>query len=454
MSSFQPPISSTETRQTCLEQEHEFFSIPPARRVPAEILEKIFSIICLPEFGGYSLDIDENREEKTIPSVAPTLALSQVSSRWRQTAKGFPKLWSSIKVCLSDFTVVGMGAEPLLGLYLTRSQEHPVDLKFVYFEPHRDPSIRDVLLPHLRHVVKLDISKAEPQERSIPVPEWLAQGLSDAAKLAELRLDHNHLHYIRAPYHQLTSLQILNVICEPLTPTLRFCTKLRALQITGSSRILPSRFDHIQLPHLRHLSLSCPHETHFTWHINHLTLPSLVSLEIISPSLRSFARTLELIHRSSCRLSQLVLKMSVIDVLDAALTEFLWACPELSQLQVHILKDVSKKEGPKTFTHQLLDVLSHSPRAVAPKLVELSVLEEDEAIDSESADTLLDMSETRLGAFDAGLIGELVPSPRWDLRFGGLSVCTADVLEAFNARLEKLAEKGFACSIEWAETLV
>ncbi|KAF7329438.1 F-box domain-containing protein [Mycena kentingensis (nom. inval.)] len=92
--------------------------VSPCRRLPAEILRKIF-MDCLPENSTAAYE----------PGSAPLL-LGRVCSRWRDVAHGTPELWASIHVPFSFFAREVDRTEAL-DAWLSRSGTRPLTLSIV-----------------------------------------------------------------------------------------------------------------------------------------------------------------------------------------------------------------------------------------------------------------------------------------------------------------------------------
>ncbi|KAF7329428.1 hypothetical protein MKEN_00204900 [Mycena kentingensis (nom. inval.)] len=92
--------------------------VSPCRRVPAEILQKIF-MDCLPEDSAAAYE----------PASAPLL-LGRVCSQWRDVAHGTPELWASLHVPFSFFAREVDRTEAL-DAWLSRSGTRPLSLSIV-----------------------------------------------------------------------------------------------------------------------------------------------------------------------------------------------------------------------------------------------------------------------------------------------------------------------------------
>ncbi|KAK1218535.1 hypothetical protein PQX77_018778 [Marasmius sp. AFHP31] len=98
------------------------------RRIPTEIWEQIFGLICCPP-DEYSLCVSikgEYRGKSGQPAItfkcdAPLLVISHVHARWRRIAIGSPSLWDSLSFRISRFRIPPL-VHGLVEMYLARSQ--------------------------------------------------------------------------------------------------------------------------------------------------------------------------------------------------------------------------------------------------------------------------------------------------------------------------------------------
>ncbi|KAF9263963.1 hypothetical protein L218DRAFT_958798 [Marasmius fiardii PR-910] len=98
------------------------------RRIPAEIWEKIFSILCL-SLHKHSIDIAQRydlAQSESLLLQTPAILISQVCSHWNAITKGTPSIWASIRANIDN---PPSNAIIPLQLYLLRSQGYPLDLQ-------------------------------------------------------------------------------------------------------------------------------------------------------------------------------------------------------------------------------------------------------------------------------------------------------------------------------------
>ncbi|KAK1222800.1 hypothetical protein PQX77_014326 [Marasmius sp. AFHP31] len=106
------------------------------RRVPPEIWELVFSILCLSLYEySFNLDYDKTTPfgDNGWPVIfeTPSLTVSHVCSRWRNIANSCSRLWSSLSVQLT----VPVDPMPLLETYLRRSKTHLLSLSLFLDHP-------------------------------------------------------------------------------------------------------------------------------------------------------------------------------------------------------------------------------------------------------------------------------------------------------------------------------
>ncbi|KAK7051602.1 hypothetical protein VNI00_004581 [Paramarasmius palmivorus] len=312
--------------------------ISPIRRLPNEILYKIFAMVCRGKHG-YGLDIVA---QGTL--FAPTLYLTHVSCHWRQVVNASARLWCSMRICGHS------SALALLRHYLTMSKECPLNIEFIWTTVK---GVFNILMPHLSRIERLSfhwnhtvfdgISVSElPSFASLrflnwnhttmdSLPAWFTDAFRTAPNLTDLTIyyapDANEL-----PYHQLTRLEVWGYRdWRSLITTLRLCRRLQHLKVellAGSENDLHD--SQVELPMLRHLSVSS-NARHGSG-IDVFTLPSLITIyarDILS--LEPFTR---LIHRSGCSLVKFRFAHSPAHHSSSTeIHEFLSKCPRLTELK-------------------------------------------------------------------------------------------------------------------------
>ncbi|KIK57534.1 hypothetical protein GYMLUDRAFT_98622 [Collybiopsis luxurians FD-317 M1] len=90
----------------------------PIRKVPSEVLLRIFA---------HAASNTTNQITSKKLETLPALSISWVSSHWRRLAKSCPALWSHIRV---DPHCATPTDDPILDLYLSLSQSHPLYVEF------------------------------------------------------------------------------------------------------------------------------------------------------------------------------------------------------------------------------------------------------------------------------------------------------------------------------------
>ncbi|KAK1222799.1 hypothetical protein PQX77_014325 [Marasmius sp. AFHP31] len=225
--------------------------ISAQRRIPLEIWELVFSILCL-SLHEYSFSLDNNRNAPWVdgwPAVfeTPALTVSHVCSRWRNIANSCSRLWSSISVQLTARPRVD--PMPLLETYLRRSKTHLLSLSLsldpdeghtlygdltwkqkmawkllgsqfgrcrelaIGFDSTDEmPHLEGIELPNLISYRHLAHSSFVPQSlvQQTDQPGWFWPYVLSAPKLIDLTLE-DFLPLSWLPYRQLTSMTIRHI---------------------------------------------------------------------------------------------------------------------------------------------------------------------------------------------------------------------------------------------------
>ncbi|KAF9261809.1 hypothetical protein L218DRAFT_869272, partial [Marasmius fiardii PR-910] len=117
-------LRQMEDKQRNLETriEQRRCAVSVQRRVPIELWNEIFAIVCS-EGRGHSLEMCG---EKNLVLMNPII-LGQVCSRWRDIAVSSPRLWASISVEI-DATFIS-GAERIIQTFIENAGTYPLDLE-------------------------------------------------------------------------------------------------------------------------------------------------------------------------------------------------------------------------------------------------------------------------------------------------------------------------------------
>ncbi|KAK7051606.1 hypothetical protein VNI00_004585 [Paramarasmius palmivorus] len=465
--------------------------LAPIRRLPIDILERIFSWVSSPD---YSLNIHPYTSSWAygfrVPPKTPTIALTHICQHWRQVINESPQLWSSISISIPSERKDAI--EHMLGLHLARSKECALDISLSasYFGKDNPDhtttlAVLDMLYPHFYRIADLDIwipagaFEAAPHPLSLPsllsfhasltlLPEWFRVVLLHAPRLTSIHVDALPYQTQMIPYHQLTVLDVLRVeFFTDLLSALRLCTSLRSLKFgTAFAGNPDTRHGPQELASLCHLSFnSFADKNPIPVILRSFKLPQLASLnvhvgsqntqEFSSASLIPF---IDLIHRSRCSLRHFALDIPCLHLPGAEIREFLHLCPKLVRLRVDMFRlDGEGARNQDTVVYQFLDILRTSlPDAqtlLNPNLAEVTLRETLYArIDHTTAFALLDMIEARR---DLGLVISKSKRVRQSLTFDinlGMKPqeVSPEVVEAVDARILKLADKGVKCCIAWA----
>ncbi|KAF7326130.1 hypothetical protein MKEN_00464500 [Mycena kentingensis (nom. inval.)] len=262
-------------------------STPPIDKIPPEILSKIF-VLCLP-----------SSPEPPLLSKAPLL-LGTVCSRWRAIALATPALWATLK--LRD---TSRAANSILTTWLLRAGAVPLDYdltatsagggRHLLLQPlialharWRDvsftfsvdayasfQSVCGCSFPVLRRL-SLCIMSAVTDSHMRSFGEVPPLDLLDAPLLQELKVVPLTSKHLRAPWAQLTRLEIIGETLADDLSLLRQCPALIHLILHNYGRNAPEMPpDPVVLPHLQSIRLASLELLSFlilpaltTWHVN------------------------------------------------------------------------------------------------------------------------------------------------------------------------------------------
>ncbi|KAL0581238.1 hypothetical protein V5O48_000826 [Marasmius crinis-equi] len=297
------------------------------RRLPVEILDEIFTEVCLgTRDDDYALSIHPGSTEDIL---APTVTLSQVCSRWREITHDLPHLWSTLSI---NIYRILKDVNPLIQLYSKNARDTPLDIflqdsgRDCGSGPEDDPmgylgkfgcAAYRLVMKQLHRCRKLKID-LQPKILSIAVDPWFQLNLSfprletfhngldddddddnmveapdwfrDALYYKAPKLVHAETHYLtsltetifRCPV--LTSLKVTVCLSPELLGVFLFESPLlQRLEIEdlNFSDINPFLAPpHVVLPALRTLSLTSGYAYDMAVIFRSVTLPSLDSLTI------------------------------------------------------------------------------------------------------------------------------------------------------------------------------
>ncbi|KAK7032082.1 hypothetical protein VNI00_013451 [Paramarasmius palmivorus] len=364
-------LEQLEAKQSMLQGRvmkcRDFTSI--RRRLPIEIWDEVFSLICL--IDGFSLSLPATCGDGS--AGATTLTLSQVCSLWRDVVTNTPKLWSSFALSITKISVPIQG---LLSHYLRRSANHPLKIRAY----HRDRGIYEdeedsdddllaaavgkhgiiafrMLMSHCTRFQELELAFDNwdildylcnsrtrisfPELRSLTFRAtiggtgrafWFWKEACTAPNLVALRSDKWEEYMSRS----LVSLELDRWPHLLTFEQLGASTKLECLSIElfqGSATLSPVNFPRLQSLFLRRV------DCHLDWFFGFVTLPSLVHLKIkyIFPRQpTALTSIVEMIQRSRCSLRTLEIACPGSQVRGSFkfVVDVLQVCPELTRLEV------------------------------------------------------------------------------------------------------------------------
>lgn len=285
----------------------------PVRRVPAEVLGKIFlRCQCINE-TLYPPNKVSSLDTRQMPWV-----LAQVSSRWRAVSLGYKRLWSSI--CITGTTQSNVAEssqrEFCLAAQLDRSANYPLTVTISSLGRLVDPALIQIVVSSSPRWRKLSLNVPLSMISSLLPIEGRLQGLEALYARLPLLTDY-------PPYTQqfgnvpgtlfdtmfLSAPQLMTVVCRgwgtlcssPRVPSsqishLDLVDWLPSRELFGMLRLLPqiqrlkcTAIDHcdttppspVQLDHLQVLLIVFL-TSHGSFPLGHLVLPSLVSLAVKS----------------------------------------------------------------------------------------------------------------------------------------------------------------------------
>ncbi|KAL0566120.1 hypothetical protein V5O48_015898 [Marasmius crinis-equi] len=467
--------ASEDTARTCQS------ALSTCRHVPAELLEIIFSALCL-SLHEYSLQIKHDDEEKTPTISTPTLALSQVCSRWRAIARASPRLWSSISV---EITELPLGIDAVLELYFTYADSHPLNFRIVRVYDtlapqlslgdraiwrvistritrcksltlgvsHLDlPEITNLSFPHLESFLQESAIRGTGDDEVM----WLWRAIGEAPRLTKAGVwNVNRM----LPYSQLTSLSLHFPMAEQvllLFEVLPTCTRLVDLSLRCVDLdIDPSAFEPVEVP-ASFRKLSIHHKGYFSFRsrgsilstiFHNLRMPSLVSFEmeclVWPPSIQVLAEHSPLIQRVDLTLCA----SDKYDLTPYPPVQFLRSMPNVTYLDLSTQladsssvededegEDEEEKHRSLSFGDRLLSTVLFSFAAEStffPKLEVLSLRLSDVSLDSETVEKVLAAVSARYSSFGCHPLKEIRVSP-----------CPRDASNANRPQLESVVGSG------------
>ncbi|KAK7461793.1 hypothetical protein VKT23_008225 [Stygiomarasmius scandens] len=125
-------LSKLSRQRDCLERYREEYLtlLSPIRRLPAEILSKIFQYHCQTPMllrGRYRTSRPSKQEGGIMQ--APALYLSHVCSFWRELSFSISSLWASLDIDFDMFDTLSYGQKRILHIFLDNSCSSPLTVK-------------------------------------------------------------------------------------------------------------------------------------------------------------------------------------------------------------------------------------------------------------------------------------------------------------------------------------
>ncbi|KAJ4477421.1 hypothetical protein J3R30DRAFT_217899 [Lentinula aciculospora] len=390
--------------------------LSPIRRIPSELLLRIFVFFC-----------HQNDLSSYEPGDAAALTVGAVCTRWRQLAVSQPTLWANLKIQFDEIDETSEDETKLAAqltfrveLHLLRSQNQPLSLhlnpltadhpaliliasesrrwrRLIYsgddFGLDWNNSFQSLPLPMLETV---DFEDSETCDGQSPPLEAFAQ----APNIRELSIhsfiiDENVAATFNTAWVKLTDLSYhLFDNLEGFLSTLNYCSKLRRLTVSGeNSDLVPvySIRSHliVSLYILNSASPPSEHDSMLECLLSSLTLPDLTNLVLLhnghveEPFLMPFLILEDFFRRSRCALSSLNIEQ--ICITDTEMVALLAHLPCLQELTC---EDPDDGYSPITmpFVRSLhtweRDSLHHSIEPLVPKLRSLTLKVHNKGFDS------------------------------------------------------------------------
>ncbi|KAK0240971.1 hypothetical protein EDD85DRAFT_385875 [Armillaria nabsnona] len=225
-------ISLAEQKVDALRQERQTICdvitqtkrlLNPVRRLPAEILLRIFNLTtAFPISHSFSIEGDDEGWN-FYPTENMLWAIEGVCKQWNKVAVSFPELWSFINVIVTDDNFCddarGIAYARRLGLQLDRSKNHLLSLS-IWNDVHRSTftklptAIATILFSFSTRVERLHLylpadmfANMPPYHFSLPSMVYLCLFPTDVGVID----DYHGLDLFRCP--SLRSLRIVDVLC-------------------------------------------------------------------------------------------------------------------------------------------------------------------------------------------------------------------------------------------------
>ncbi|KAK7044114.1 hypothetical protein VNI00_007831 [Paramarasmius palmivorus] len=326
--------------------------LSPIRRLPVEVIEKIFAQTCLGDGAEeFSLDIHSVDREKEYSSyigrrgffkrsVAITCVLSQVSHHWRKVTTASPRLWSSLSL---DVTKMDKGHAALINLYVLNSASYPLNLSlygkkwgYDYFQhDNQNDAINE--LGHtgftvLRSLIQNALHRCSQLRYNFPNDDLLAfvgtgtptqftfpflSHFCDCTSRARVNPDS---HWFWQSIKTAPQLNRLTIEKYAVPKVDYFPKRLRSLHIKGRDSGLPSieGIGSLSLPHLRSMVIDTPSLSDVDEFFAALYVPSLssVKLDILPSGTLNFLHVVDGVHMANTQSLQSMLQRSHIQDLD------------------------------------------------------------------------------------------------------------------------------------------
>ena len=378
----------------------------PVRRLPAEILSKIFL-----HFVNEDLETDE--DESSIDPTSMIWRLPRISQLWRFSALSFRRLWSTVGIVLTQ--QLNKRTQFMLSMQLHRSGSHPLSVS-IYAKSDNfalEHPLLQVLLPtserwndFLLYMPMSSYKKIPPWITSFPqltsLHIWFinynpeVDQISDSG-VADIVLASPNIQSMWAAPDLLSKMpipvgQIEEFYCVSSSSASQCLEGLRPLlHLRGcgfgfyhdmDTNMETQEFAEVHLPHLRKLIIHTErYKPSPIFLLKYLQLPALDHLDL--DQLSSIDNLLHFLERSQCRLTRLRLSGSAITDIDCILV--FKAIPSLTFLTLHC---------PAAYTKKLLESLGDGEARLLPSLKFFEIVVDTEGPEWRQED-LLEFKESR-----------------------------------------------------------
>ncbi|KAK7461794.1 hypothetical protein VKT23_008226 [Stygiomarasmius scandens] len=274
-------LTKLSRQRDCLERYREEYLtlLSPIRRLPAEILSKIFQYHCQTPMFLQGARISHRisglfKQEEGITQ-APALYLSHVCSFWRELSFSIPSLWASLDIDIDIFNPLSYGQRRILHTFLDNSCSSPLTVKLKVGLDYSTEFVFGVLVQHSH---RWQTATWEPSGGyySIDPP---SQDLSlDLSLLTSLSMKNCSLSNLQAIFRESKALQHLtleNVNFDSILGFMLSCKQVKTV-VAKRQSIKHTLIVLANCPELQSVEISQDHSTWYTPPFNQSSGPEEV----------------------------------------------------------------------------------------------------------------------------------------------------------------------------------